>query len=116
MARRLFREWFVHFRYPGHESVPLVESPLGRIPQGWDVRTIGSLCDRVTDGAHLSPKSVDAGLPMASSMGHATITTTTIYTRLAIRYEVEARHWIRGQIQLLDGQTCPVRMPTTPST
>ena len=67
MARRLYREWFVHFRYPGHEGVPLVESPLGLIPQGWAVRTIGSLCDRVTDGAHLSPKSVDVGLPMASS-------------------------------------------------
>ncbi|MEZ4530015.1 MAG: type I restriction-modification system subunit M N-terminal domain-containing protein [Thermomicrobiales bacterium] len=22
MAQRLYREWFVHFRYPGHESVP----------------------------------------------------------------------------------------------
>ena len=67
MARRLYREWFVHFRYPGHESVPLVDSPLGRIPQGWETRTIGSLCDRVTDGAHVSPKSVEVGLPMASS-------------------------------------------------
>lgn len=36
MARSLYREWFVHFRYPGHESVPLVASPLGQIPQGWD--------------------------------------------------------------------------------
>ena len=37
MARSLYREWFVHFRYPGHESVPLVDSPLGQIPQGWEV-------------------------------------------------------------------------------
>ena len=40
MARALYREWFVHFRYPGHESVPLVDSPLGPIPQGWEVRTV----------------------------------------------------------------------------
>ena len=40
MARSLYREWFVHFRYPGHESVPLVESPLGQIPQGWEVKRI----------------------------------------------------------------------------
>lgn len=40
MARSLYREWFVHFRYPGHESVPLVDSPLGQIPQGWEVKTI----------------------------------------------------------------------------
>jgi type I restriction enzyme S subunit len=40
MARALYREWFVHFRYPGHESVPRVGSPLGPIPQGWEVRTV----------------------------------------------------------------------------
>jgi len=43
MARALYREWFVHFRYPGHESVPLVPSPLGDIPQGWEVRKLGEL-------------------------------------------------------------------------
>jgi type I restriction enzyme S subunit len=40
MARSLYREWFVHFRYPGHESVPLVGSPLGQIPQGWEVKKL----------------------------------------------------------------------------
>ncbi|OIP11190.1 MAG: hypothetical protein AUK53_08840 [Betaproteobacteria bacterium CG2_30_59_46] len=54
MARSLYREWFVHFRYPGHEnersevsslrpSVPLVDSPLGQIPQGWEVKSLGAL-------------------------------------------------------------------------
>jgi len=37
MARSLYREWFVHFRYPGHESVPMVDSPLGPVSQGWNV-------------------------------------------------------------------------------
>ena len=40
MARSLYREWFVHFRYPGHESVPLIDSPLGPIPQGWEVKPV----------------------------------------------------------------------------
>jgi type I restriction enzyme S subunit len=40
MARALYREWFVHFRFPGHESVPRVPSPLGEIPQGWEVQRI----------------------------------------------------------------------------
>lgn len=43
MARSLYREWFIHFRYSGHESVPLVDSPLGQIPLGWEVKTLGSL-------------------------------------------------------------------------
>jgi len=38
MARSLYREWFVHFRYPGHESITLVDSQLGQIPQGWMVK------------------------------------------------------------------------------
>jgi len=45
MARALYREWFVHFRFPGHESVPRVPSPLGEIPKGWEVR---KLADFVT--------------------------------------------------------------------
>jgi len=37
MARLIYREWFVHFRFPGHEDVELVDSDLGPIPEGWDV-------------------------------------------------------------------------------
>ncbi len=54
MARALYREWFVHFRFPGHESAPRVPSPLGEIPQGWEVRKLGVVC-RLTMGQ--SPKS-----------------------------------------------------------
>jgi type I restriction enzyme S subunit len=40
MARALYREWFVHFRFPGHENVPLVPSSMGPIPQGWEVKAV----------------------------------------------------------------------------
>ena len=43
MARRLYREWFVHFRFPGHESYRLVESSLGEIPEGWEVKSLGDI-------------------------------------------------------------------------
>lgn len=36
MAQRFYREWFVHFRFPGHESVKMVESEIGLIPEGWN--------------------------------------------------------------------------------
>jgi type I restriction enzyme S subunit len=49
MARALYREWFVHFRFPGHESVPRIPSPLGEIPQGWEVKNLGDLCTLVKD-------------------------------------------------------------------
>lgn len=40
MARRLYEEWFVHFRFPGHEGVGFKESELGEIPEGWCVKTV----------------------------------------------------------------------------
>ena len=45
MARRLYREWFVYFRFPGHEGCLLVESPLGEIPEGWEVKSLGEIAD-----------------------------------------------------------------------
>ena len=40
MARRLYEEWFVHFRFLGHEKVNFKESELGRIPEGWEVKSV----------------------------------------------------------------------------
>lgn len=65
MARLLYREWFVHFRFPGHEKVGLVDSGLGPIPAGWEVALLPELCSLVMGQ---SPKSefyneVGEGLP-----------------------------------------------------
>ncbi len=43
MARALYREWFVFFRFPTHEKVPHVTSPLGEIPKGWEVKKLGDV-------------------------------------------------------------------------
>jgi type I restriction enzyme S subunit len=43
MARALYREWFVHFGFPGHDSVP--PSALGDLPQGWEVKTAPECID-----------------------------------------------------------------------
>ncbi len=43
IARALYREWFVHFRFPGYKSVPKVPSSLGEIPLGWEVKKLEDL-------------------------------------------------------------------------
>jgi len=45
MAQRLYTEWFVHFRFPGHEKVEMVDSgtEYGMIPEGWEVQELYSL-------------------------------------------------------------------------
>ena len=45
MARALYREWFVHFRFPGHENHLRVPSSLGEIPQGWEVKKLGEIAE-----------------------------------------------------------------------
>lgn len=57
MAQSLYREWFVNFRYPGHadnlnasssnvsKKPKLIDSPLGQIPQGWEVKVFSESFD-----------------------------------------------------------------------
>jgi type I restriction enzyme S subunit len=44
VAQMIYREWFVNFRFPGHEKVKVVDSGIGAIPHGWRV---GALQDAV---------------------------------------------------------------------
>lgn len=44
MAQTLYQEWFVQFRFPGHE-VKMVESELGLIPEGWEFQKLAKIAD-----------------------------------------------------------------------
>ena len=43
IAQRLYTEWFVKFKFPGHEKVRMVDSgtEYGLIPEGWEVKRLG---------------------------------------------------------------------------
>jgi len=43
MTQNLYGEWFVKFRFPGHQQVRFVDSPLGPIPNGWEVKSISDV-------------------------------------------------------------------------
>lgn len=43
MARRLFDEWFVKFRFPDYESVAFKTTPIGYVPEGWDVKAASEI-------------------------------------------------------------------------
>ena len=61
MAEAIYREWFVNFRFPGHENVKLVESPLGKIPEGWKVGVVNDLLGLLSGFAFKSNTFVDVG-------------------------------------------------------
>ena len=69
MARALYREWFVHFRFPGHESVPRVPSPLGEIPQGWEVKKLGEVAELNYGKALKKEDRRDGEYPVYGSSG-----------------------------------------------
>ena len=50
MAQSLYREWFVHFRFPGHKSTKMTDSPLGPIPEGWEVKKLGDIAEDLRRG------------------------------------------------------------------
>jgi type I restriction enzyme, S subunit len=45
MARRLYEEWFVKFRFPGRDEPEFVDSTIGRVPVGWAIKPLTSLVD-----------------------------------------------------------------------
>lgn len=84
-ARRLYREWFVHLRFPGHETVKVADD----MPEGWCRMPIGDLAE-VTMGQSPESKFYNEdgeGLPFhqgVSDFGDRFVTHRT-YTTQATR-------------------------------
>lgn len=45
MAQKIYKEWFVDFKFPGHETTTFKDSPLGKIPNDWEVGIIKDIND-----------------------------------------------------------------------
>jgi type I restriction enzyme S subunit len=62
IAQRMFDEWFVHFRYPGHETFPLADTDFGTYPTGWILGAVATISEFISRG--IAPKYDDeaAGL------------------------------------------------------
>ena len=46
MAENLYKEWFVRFRFPGHEKAEFENG----LPRGWKIEHIGDVCDTLGGG------------------------------------------------------------------
>ena len=84
-ARRLYREWFVHLRFPGHESVPVKDG----VPEGWAKLPLGDVAE-ITMGQSPESKYYNTdgdGLPFhqgVSDFGHRFVKHEA-YTKQATR-------------------------------
>jgi type I restriction enzyme S subunit len=66
MAQLLYREWFVHYRFPGHEGVEMVESELGMIPEGWEATNLGKYVSVDKGLSYKGKYLTDDGIPMVN--------------------------------------------------
>ena len=55
-ARLLYREWFVHFRFPGHEYVKITDG----LPDGWERLSLGEIAT-VRKGKNITKDRVEQG-------------------------------------------------------
>jgi type I restriction enzyme S subunit len=80
MARAIYREWFVHLRFPGHEEFPRALSPLGEIPQGWETMKLAHTAE--VNRAQLNARHAPDELHYIdiSSVSPGQIDTITTYT------------------------------------
>ena len=62
ITRLLYRKWFVHFRFPGHEGVQLVDSDLGLIPEGWAAGEFSDLVSEIKET--VAPEDIARGTPV----------------------------------------------------
>lgn len=57
MARGLFEEWFVRFRFPGHEAVPILDTQHGPLPEGWGYGPFTEVADVLSGGTPKKDKA-----------------------------------------------------------
>jgi type I restriction enzyme S subunit len=67
MARRVFEEWFVRFRFPDHE----LDDVAGELPKGWKRVPIEQAYEGLYDGPHATPKPSTEG-PVFLGIGNIT--------------------------------------------
>lgn len=56
-AQTLFDEWFVNFKFPGYEKVKFVDSEMGEIPDGWNIKNVLDVIERISPGKKYDNKS-----------------------------------------------------------
>jgi type I restriction enzyme S subunit len=62
LGQAIFRHWFIDFMFPDENGQPykstggeMIDSELGKIPNGWKVTKLSDICSKVIDGTHDSP-------------------------------------------------------------
>jgi type I restriction enzyme, S subunit len=69
MAQSLYQEWFVKFRFPGWEKVGMVESEVGLVPEGWEIKKLGQIMELAYGKALKADNRITGNVPVYGSAG-----------------------------------------------
>lgn len=71
----LYKRWFVDFEFPDDKGNPykssggeMVDSELGMIPKGWEVKELGDICETIASGSTPSKIDVDNALDTSNEL------------------------------------------------
>ena len=56
-AQTIFNEWFINFRFPGYEKAKIIESEMGEIPTGWEIKSVLDVIERISVGKKFENKT-----------------------------------------------------------
>lgn len=109
MAQSIFKEWFVDFEFPNEEGEPykssggeMIESELGMIPKGWEVKALGDICtvkggkrlpkgklvqDKKTQYPYLRVTDINNGYVDMKNIKYIDEDTRKLIERYTINYE-----------------------------
>lgn len=65
MAQKIYKEWFIDFKYPGHETTTFKDTELGKIPSDWEVKKVSDISVLYKGKSYKSSELVEdkKGLP-----------------------------------------------------
>jgi type I restriction enzyme S subunit len=101
MARRLFDEWFVHFRFPGHEDRAMAD----RLPEAWTMRRLGDFLTLQRGHDLPSNVRVEGSVPVVSSSGISGLHNEKRADGPGI---VTGRYGTLGDVYFIDGPYWPL--------
>ncbi len=110
LGKTLFKRWFIDFEFPNEEGEPykssggeMIESELGMIPKGWEIKKMIELVSMLKPGTNYQPKRIDEGVPFLNGRNiiDGVINTKDISYISKEDYEFIHKKWIPEENDLL---------------
>ncbi|MCK5591837.1 MAG: restriction endonuclease subunit S, partial [Candidatus Pacebacteria bacterium] len=88
MAQAIFKEWFVDFRFPGHEKVKFIDG----LPEGWRERNLGDFIDATIDNRGKTPPVIER-----NTMSYPLVEVNAIVGGSRVIYLENARKYVSAE-------------------